>query len=438
MIHIVNNLLSPKQLEFINHATHKINIAEGPVRSGKTVGTLLAFMHAAFKCPDSQIWMIGHTASTIFDNAVRLLLESNTPNNPLAIFYPFITWNSSRRILKFHDKTISTVGVKDQGAIGLIQGKTYSLAYCDEITLYPDSIIDMISTRLSNPHSKLIGTCNPSHPTHKIKQWIDKAYAGDKDYYSLQFTLDDNPYLNEDYKQRLRNSLSGLFYKRNYLGLWCLAQGAIFDFFDPVDHVKATPPRAAEYWIAAIDFGMQNACAALVIGVNTGINPSSGNGRCLWVENEYYWSVEQKGRQKLVGELAQDIMEFFEPYAIKNTYIDPSALALSMEFRRKGYPLMNAENDVIEGIKKMTSEMFMGNLFVMDNCKNLIKEIQGYVWDLKAAERGDDKPVKKNDHLLDCLRYAIYTHKVPEYNPYKNPHDSNNYIQNRFGKGGKK
>ena len=106
------------------------------------------------------------------------------------------------------------------------EGKTFSLVYCDEMTLYPDSIIDMIDTRLSNPHSMGFASMNPSSPTHKIKQWIDKAEKGDPNYYSLHFILYDSPYVDEPYKQRIRDSLSGLFYKRNYLGLWCLAEGA--------------------------------------------------------------------------------------------------------------------------------------------------------------------------------------------------------------------
>ena len=80
-----------------------------------------------------------------------------------------------------------------------------------------------------------------------MKKWIDLAEQGDKNYYAMHFTLDDNPFVDEDYKQRLKNNTSGLFYKRNYLGLWCLAEGAIFDFFDTKIHVVDKPPAPAEY-----------------------------------------------------------------------------------------------------------------------------------------------------------------------------------------------
>jgi len=96
------------------------------------------------------------------------------------------------------------LGAKDEGAIGNFQGLTMSLCYCDEMTLYPESIIDMIDTRLSEPWSQGFAAMNPSYPSHKLKAWIDQAEAGNPDYYALHFILEDNPYLEQSYKDRLR------------------------------------------------------------------------------------------------------------------------------------------------------------------------------------------------------------------------------------------
>lgn len=405
--------LSPKQLEFIIHSTKRWNLAHGPVSSGKTVGTLFRFLQACDKCPDSQIYMFGFSSSTIYENCIRLIMESPQ----FAIFKPFCTWHPGKGELRFRDKNITIIGAKDEGSIGRIQGKTISIAYCDEMTLYPDNVIDMILTRLRLPHSIGIASMNPKHPTHKLKKLIDLAEAGDSKYYSLQFMIPDNPYLPADYKETLANSLSGLFYKRNYLGLWCLAEGAIFDFWDRDTYVVRKPPAAANYWIAGIDFGMSNATACCLVGVNTGVQTQTG--KQLWVEDEYYWDIKVKGRQKLVGELADDIYAFLEPYAVKNFYIDPSAAALRAELNRRGIHTVDADNEVDVGIQKMTSMIRDGTCLVVDKCKNLIREIEGYSWDPKASERGHDEPIKKDDHILDALRYCLNTHKVATYNPYK-------------------
>lgn len=424
-------LLAPRQMEFILDSTKKINIAHGSVRSGKTVSTLFRFMQEVYHCPDSQIWMIGHTHETIYHNAIRLLTEATSEDNPLSIYNPFLTWMPGKRLLKFMNKTISTVGAKDEGAIGAIQGKTFSLAYCDEITLYPDSIIDMIHTRLSNPHSKLFCSCNPSYPTHKVKQWIDKASEGDPLYYELQFTLNDNPYVDEEYKRMIKESLSGIFYKRNYLGMWCLAEGAIFDFFEKNIHVVKRPPRSAEYWIAGIDYGVSNNFACVIVGINSGHSTQSGVSR--WVEKEYIWDSKERGRQKTNSEYADDLYQFLEPYSLRGIYIDPSAASFKAELRKRGMITIDADNDVLSGITFMTSEMAKGNLFVCKECTHLIKEIETYVWDIKKAEKGEDAPVKQDDHAIDALRYAVYTHKVTPYQPYA--HRPTEYIKDRFRRG---
>lgn len=404
--------LSPKQLEFVLKSTKRWNLAHGPVSSGKTVGTLWRFLQACHECPDSHIYMFGFSSSTIYENCVRLIFESPQFN----IFRPFCTWHPGRGELKFRDKTITIIGAKDEGSIGRIQGKTISIAYCDEMTLYPENVIHMIMTRLRLPHSIGIASMNPKHPTHMLKKLIDLAEAGDPKYYSLQFMIDDNPYLPKDYKETLANSLTGLFYKRNYLGLWCLAEGAIFDFWDRDVYVVKKPPCGANYWIAGIDYGMSNPTACCLVGVATG--NATQTGKQMWVEDEYFWDVKQKGRQKLIGELADDIVAFLEPYAVKNLYIDPSAAALRLELARKGIHCVDANNDVDTGIQAMTSLVRDGKCLVLDRCKNLIREIEGYSWDTKAAERGEDRPIKKDDHITDALRYCLASHKVSQtYSP---------------------
>lgn len=416
--------LSQKQMQFIAHANARWNLAHGAVRTGKTVCTLFKFMLKAAKCPDSKIFIVGHTFDTAYRNVIRLLMESQE----FEIFKPFCNWSGKK--LYFRDKVIIVLGAKDEGAIGNFQGDTHSLTYCDEITLYPESIIDMIDTRLSTPHSQAYATMNPSHPTHKVKQWIDKANEGDKNYYQMHFTLDDNPYVPEDYKKRIKNSLSGIFYKRNYLGLWCLAEGAIFDFFDKKMHVLSKPPRAAEYFIAAIDYGFSNPFACLLIGVSTG--KYTQEGKVLWVEKEYYWNPKETQKGKTNWEFVQDIYNFLEPYNVQQIYIDPSAAAFKHEMRKVGLQPIDANNEVLDGIQIMTTEMQRGNLFVLDCCKNLIREIETYVWNKKKSDIGEDEPVKSNDHAVDALRYAIASHKVSVYDPYKDKQRANDWRQNKF------
>ncbi len=422
----MSEAFSLKQYEFFSGCTATWNFAHGSVRTGKTIVTLYAFMVAVDRCPDSDIWMIGYTSSTIYDNVINLLFE-----NPIfSIFRPFCSWNKQTRVLSYKDKVIRTCGAENSSSAGRIQGQTISLVYCDEMTLFAESMLYMIDTRLSNSWSKGFGAMNPAHPHHIIKQWIDKGMAGDKRYFSMHYTLEDMPFLEDDYKERIKNSLSGMFYKRNYLGLWVLAEGAIFDFFDTKIHVRDRPPRAAEYWIAAIDYGTVNAFACVLIGVSTGIYTQTG--KMMWAEKEYYWDSRVKNRQKTNSEYAEDVQRFLEPYGVRSIYIDPSAAAFKTELRSLGLHPVDANNDVLSGIQIMTDSLKKGTFVVCAECKNLVREIEGYVWDDRAAKLGYDEPLKKDDHILDAVRYALATHKPASFNQQEHHRKQEQELRQRY------
>jgi PBSX family phage terminase large subunit len=394
-------LFTPRQMEFILHANAAFNIAEGSVRAGKTVGCLFSFMQRVYECPGEQIWMIGHTHETIYHNCVRLLLD-DSPLNPLSVFTPFVSWQKSG-VLHFMGKKVHCLGARDERSIGAIQGKTFDLVYCNEMTLYPENVIAMIATRLSMPHSKLIADMNPVNPSHVCKRWVDYAKNGDPKYYALHFTMDDNPFLSDSYKQLQKQTLSGLFYRRNYLGEWCLAEGAIFDFFDKNIHVT-NQKKACDFWIAGIDYGASNATACVILGVKT--KKYANDYGHLQVQAEYYYDPKGK-RTKTNGELARDILELFERYPIRSVYLDPSAASFRAELRANGVHTCETDNDVSEGITRMTSMVAEGQVGIHMSCTNLIREIEGYCWDSKASAKGEDAPMKVNDHAVDALRYAI-------------------------------
>lgn len=423
---------SPKQYDFLSNCTATWNLAHGSVRTGKTIVTLYAYMCYLDneKCVNN--WMIGYTSSTIYNNAIKLLFE-----NPIfSIFRPFCSWNKQKNILTYKDKIVDTCGADTAASLGRVQGQTIDSLYCDEMTLYADSMLHMLQTRLSNSWSRGFGAMNPAGPNHPVKQWIDQGEAGDESYYSQHYTLEDNPYLDDSYKERIKHSLSGLFYKRNYLGLWVLAEGAIFDFFDEKLHTTRKPPRSAEYWVAGIDYGTVNAFACVLIGVSTGRYTQSDP--IMWAEKEYYWDSKVKGRQKTNSEYADDVQKFLQDYGIKALYIDPSAAAFKIELRKRGVHTVDADNDVINGIQVLTDKMKSGSFVVCCECKNLIREIQGYVWDDKAAKQGYDAPLKKEDHIVDATRYVINTHKLPKYNPYKKDQEENDSFRDRLHPGGSK
>jgi len=80
----------------------------------------------------------------------------------------------------------------------------------------------------------------------------------------------------------------------------------------------------------------------------------------------------------------------------------------------------------------MTTQMQRGNLKVLSCCPNTIREIETYSWDPKAAERGEDKPLKRDDHTTDALRYAMATHKIRFHDEDKERELAQDYLRNKY------
>ena len=75
----------------------------------------------------------------------------------------------------------------------------------------------------------------------------------------------------------------------------------------------------------------------------------------------------------------------------------------------KPFKIIKAKNDVLDGIRFTGTLLNIGQILFHTRCKNTIKEFGSYIWDVKACERGEDKPIKQHDHAMDAVRYFCYT-----------------------------
>jgi PBSX family phage terminase large subunit len=302
---------------------------------------------------------------------------------------------------KLYGRNIYFVGAHDEGAVRRIQGSTLAFAYVDEATCIPAPFWRMLLSRLSVKDSQLLATCNPEGPAHWLKkEYIDRE--NELDLVHWHFNLDDNPSLDEKYKASIKSEYTGMWYKRYILGEWAVAHGLIYDNFD-FDNIYEHPKESPNYYIIGIDYGTTNATAAVLIGVRPTRWPQ------LTVEREYYYDSAKKGRSKADDELSQDIKDFIGYHNVSAVYVDPAAASLKVALRQRDLPVLDANNDVLPGIKTVTRFLSGKNLIIQKGCTTLLEHIQSYAWDQKAANRGEDKPIKINDHILDALRYACYT-----------------------------
>ncbi|WP_238545329.1 MULTISPECIES: hypothetical protein [Streptomyces] len=92
------------------------------------------------------------------------------------------------------------------------------------------------------------------------------------------------------------------------------------------------------------------------------------------------------------------------------TFIDPSATSFSTQLWQDGHPSpARASNEVADGIRSVSSLLAAGRLLVHQSCEGLLTELPGYSWDPKATARGEDAPLKVDDHSADALRYVAHS-----------------------------
>lgn len=375
-------------------------IADGSIRSGKTVSMALSFVMWAMETFEGQNFaMCGKTIGSFRRNVLMVLklmlwsrgykLKDHRADNMIEI-------RSKGKVNYFY-----IFGGKDESSQDLIQGITLAGVLFDEVALMPESFVNQATGRCSVEGSKFWFNCNPDGPYHWFKvNWIDRAK--EKDLVYLHFTMDDNLSLSEKIKKRYAALYTGVFFQRYILGLWVVAEGIIYDMFSATTHVieKVTETLTGRAYVSC-DYGTQNATVFLMW--QQGV---SGKWYCT---DEYYYSGRDETAQKTDNAYADDLETFIGSKKIEAVIVDPSAASFIAELRERGIKVRKARNDVLDGIRFAGMQLNIGKIIFLKRCKNTIKEFSSYIWDSKACERGEDKPIKQHDHAMDAVRYFCYT-----------------------------
>ncbi|HEY9372417.1 PBSX family phage terminase large subunit [Streptomyces sp.] len=404
--------LSPRQVASIVEAQRApLALWSGAVSSGKTIASLIAFLIRLTLAPDhGLVVIVGRTLQTIERNIIDPL-QSTHLFGPLAKHVHHTTGSTTAVIL---GRTVHLVGASDARAEGRIRGSTIALAYVDEATLVPHAFWMMLLSRLRvGSESRLLATTNPDGPFH----WLRKEFilrSAEVGLTNWHFTLDDNPSLDAGFVRRLKAQYTGLWYRRFILGEWCLASGAVYDMFDASRHVVDLMPYIKRWTAVGIDYGTVNPFSAVLVGL--------GEDDHLYVVSEYRYESASHARQLTDAQYSADVRQWLanvrrpgEKGAARGVrpnwiFVDPSAASFMTQLWTEQVPnIAPAVNDVLDGIRSVGVALGTGLLRIHRSCTGLLSELPGYAWDEKAAERGEDKPLKVDDHSADALRYALHS-----------------------------
>lgn len=396
--------LSEKQKEYVREASHRWNFKCGATRSGKT------YLDLAYTIPKriracrgaGLIVLIGNTKAT---------LERNILEPMRSIWAPQLVGTISPQtgIVNLFGKKCYALGADKINQVSKLQGAGIEYCYGDEVTTWHEDVFTMLKSRLDKPNSCFDGTCNPDHPNHYIKKFIDS----DVDIFRQDYTIDDNPYLPTEFVDNLKREYSGtVYYDRYILGLWTAAEGVIYrQFADNPDRYI----RDSGEIIKA------------VIGVDFGGNGSAHAFSCVGFTRDYTHLVvlEEYYRKEIITpkQLEQDFIEFVRmcqgKYFIRDCYCDSAEQTLIQGLRqaaaqnRIGINVLNAAKKPInDRIRALNMLMAAGRFWIAPHCRHTIEALRGAVWDSKSLtqdKRLDDG--KHNIDSLDALEYA-FEHEI--------------------------
>ena len=247
-------------------------------------------------------------------------------------------------------------------------------------------------------------TGNPLGHNWVWRRFIHDPIDGHKMYSAPSNENDAN--LPDGYIESLEKNYNEIWINRYLHGSWDAFEGQIYPDYEPKIHVvpdRMVPKERPR--IIAIDHGRTNPTAVLWGAMD--------NDDCIWIYREHYEAGQPV-------EFNANIINAYRNEALAEVYIiDPSTGAgkkddpetIGNRYRDLGVPVGRAWNDVPGGIDKVTEFLRHKKIKIMKSCQNIQREIVNYQWEQPSPSRVDlnqpEKPLKKDDHAMDALRYMV-------------------------------
>lgn len=408
-------ILSDKQKEFIQNATHRYNIKVGARRCGKTyLDNLYMIPKRIFerKGLDGLYAIFGVSKGTIERNVLQ----------PLRQIYgkDMVGTINSNNIAKIFDEEVYCLGCEKVNQVSKIQGTSIKYAYGDEIAKWNQEVFVMIQASLDKDYSCFDGALNPENQSHWLKKdFLDQVEEKGLDVYVQHYTIFDNPFLSKEFVDNLCKEYEGtVYYDRLILGLWKNAEGIIYRQFadNPSLYIK---DEAVDEYGNKINFML------VTIGIDYGATKGETEFKATGI-TPYFKQVWTLDEEKLVGlHTPEQMYEAFEKFykrvvanygKVTHAFGDYGALGqvltygLNRYLQQNGIPLK--VQDCIKGriVDRIELDCHLfGQMrrFILKKCKYLIEAYSQALWDEKHEdERLDDGTTPIDD--LDASEYSMF------------------------------
>lgn len=426
---------SDKHKNYIKTAlNYKQSVAEGAVRSGKTIDHCIIFSMYLETCEDKI-----HLASgSSLPNAKLNIGECNGFGLE-HIFRGRCRWGKykSNEALFVQTKTgekivIFTGGGKSDSYKSIL-GNSYGGWIATEINEHYDcddsrtSFIKVAMARqIASVHPFTLWDLNPSNPNADIyKNYIDKFMG--LDWYRYEhFNIFDNATMSQERIEEIQNKYdkNSVWYKRDILGERMVAEGLVFPYF-----ANNCKPYLFKYQSLKEKMKEEGKrFSHLIIGVDFGDNGSKYSWHLTGFTNDwdYMWALDEGDMAKSnaidATKFCKAFVRFYkrcvECYGYVEWIFPDSASNTLINTLRAYFYAEGLDGSIIAPVKKneltdrpitVDSLLVTGRLKIEEHCKNLINALSELVWDEKKDIPKDDNVNNINDDW-DSFCYTFITH----------------------------
>ncbi|CAN5542067.1 PBSX family phage terminase large subunit [soil metagenome] len=228
-----------------------------------------------------------------------------------------------------------------------------------------------------------------SYNPKKRNSFVNKVVKLEKEIDVIKSSYKDNKHLQDEYNELLESLKlsSPEYYKVFALGEYAAEDELIYKH---IKMVQEFPITEADERIFGLDFGFSNPAALLEI---------------LIKDNSYFVTELLYARGLTNSDIISRMKQMdIEPH--ERIYCDSSEPDRRLELRRAGFNVHLSNKNIIQGIDCVKSSIIY-SLYSNENFNN---ELDNYAYKRDSQGNLFEFPEKHNDHLMDALRYAIFTH----------------------------
>lgn len=426
--------LSSKQNEYIINATHRWNIKSGAVRSGKS------FVDTAYVVPFRIRERAGKPGLNVIMGVSKESIERNVLQPMREIYTSELIGNiNNRNVARVCGEDVYCLGAEKVSQVAKIQGASIKYCYGDEIAKWNKEVFQMLKSRLDKPYSCFDGACNPEHPTHWLKEFIDNV---ELDIYLQRYTIFDNPFLDPEFVEKLCKEYEGtIYYDRLILGLWKRADGSIYKRF--ADNPESFLCEIVDEFAPDSEHKQfrKEDITSIEIGLDFGGNQSGHSFVARGYTDDYRDVIALKSRRVMAKDENEDIdsnrlnelfcefiREVIEEYAVcvkrgdyveycnvESVYWDNAETVLGNSIRNaveKEFPWISVrpakKRPINDRIRCTVKLMGAGRFFITKDCESLKTALTDAVWNKEVVgkdERLDDGSTDIDS--LDAFEYTI-------------------------------